>query len=622
MHCASCAVKVEETLRRQPHVRGATVNFATARAHVEFDEQKANLDQLLRSVADIGYRARPWTEQTHERVALAGEEEAKDWACRFLVGAALTVALIGIHFAPPFNSKQWLMFALATPIQLYVGWPFFVGAWRVVRHWSANMDVLIEMGAITAYGYSTISIFFPRFAGETYFEDAAVILTLIALGRWLEARAKARTSFAIRDLLQLAPAQSRVRRGGKEIEIDAGEIRVGDLVVVRPGERIPVDGVVAQGESAVDESMISGESMPVDKRPGSLVIAGTLNQNSALDFSATKVGSETTLAQIVRTVQEAQQSKADIQRLADRVSGIFVPIMLLLGAATFLGWFLMGGDQAWLMAVRNTVAVVIVAFSCSFGLATPTAIRVGTGIGAERGILIRDARALERSRRLDTVIFDKTGTLTRGKPIVTDVVPVPASSFSPSELLRLAASVEQSSEHPLARAIVTHAQASKLSLASVEQFQASVGVGASGVVDGHRVRVGTPHWLGIISDNHCDSLQAQGKTVVGVELDGPRDQLGAPPGIDAGQCGRDLVERRLAVDARSQGRGLGARLLDDAFERVCWAAQQVAVRAVAVHAIDDAAASFYERFGFRGLSVAPRSLMVTLAELRRAGYDR
>ncbi len=531
MNCASCAARVEQTLQKQPHVRRASVNYATSQARIDLDDcpdhSPSLVSQFEKAVADAGYKAAVADECGHDH-ALAGEEEARDWLRRWVVGAVLTIALVIIHFtlAHDFAPKKWIMFVLATPIQLYVGWPFFVSAWRVVRHWSANMDVLVEMGAITAYLYSTLSIFFPKLHGDMYFEDAAVILTVIALGRWLEARAKMRTSFALRDLLQLAPARARVRRDGSEAEIDAKDIRAGDLVLVRPGERIPVDGAVERGESAVDESMISGESMPVEKRAGSVVLAGTLNQNGALEFSATKVGTETTLAQIVRTVQDAQQSKADIQRLADRVSGIFVPIVLVLGIATFAGWMMFGGDDALIHAIRNTVAVLIIACPCSLGLATPTAIMVGTGIGAERGILIRDARALERSRKLDTVIFDKTGTLTIGKPTVTDVVTLPRSAeggqASNLVLLRLAASLEQSSEHPLARAIVAHAKEKGVSLSSVTQFQAASGHGASGIVDGARVRIGTPGWLGHNHDAQCpdSALQASGKTVVGIERDG------------------------------------------------------------------------------------------------------
>lgn len=478
MNCASCAARVETTLRRQPSVRAVSVNFATAAARVEFDEQQTSLTALQELITGLGYQVRPWT----ETAPLAGETEAADWGRRSAVGAGLTLGLLALHLVPDFAAKRWLLFALATPIQLYVGWPFFVSAWRVARNWGANMDVLVEIGAITAYAYSTVVIFVPALGHTMYFEDAAVILTVIALGRWLEARAKTRTSFAIRDLLHLAPARARVRRAGHELDVDAREILVGDVVLARPGDRIAVDGVVTRGESAVDESMLSGESLPVDKASGSLVLAGTLNQHGALEFTATKVGRETTLAHIVRAVQDAQQSKADIQRLADRVAGVFVPVVLVLAAATFCGWWWLGGDQSWLPAVRHMVAVLIIACPCSLGLATPTAIMVGTGLGARHGILIRDARALERSRRLDTIVFDKTGTLTVGKPVVTAVT---------GDVLALAASAEFHSEHPLGRAIVAHAQAQgNFRPQPVQNFRAEPGLGVRGDIDGQNVFVG------------------------------------------------------------------------------------------------------------------------------------
>ena len=424
------------------------------------------------------------------------------------------------------------MFALATPVQFYVGWQYYVGAFKSLRNRSANMDVLISMGSSAAYFYS-IPVILGLLGGHVYFETAAVIITLIKLGKFLEARAKGRTSEAIKKLMGLRAKIARVIRNGKEFEIPSDEVSVGDIVLVRPGEKIPVDGVVVEGRSAVDESMLTGESLPVGKGPGDPVIGATLNKLGLLKFETTKVGRETALAQIIRLVEEAQGSKAPIQKLADQVSAVFVPAVIAIAALTFLVWYflvpLTPSEEVGLFtrALINMVAVLVIACPCAMGLATPTAVMVGTGKGAELGILLKSGQALERAGRLTTVVLDKTGTITKGQPAVTDVV---TFDFPEDDLLRLAGSVEQGSEHPLGEAIWAEAGNRGLSLNQPEGFQAIPGHGVTAQVDGKDVwvgnlrmmedRLGTRFLPGTAFLENIDYLQSEAKTAMLVTVEG------------------------------------------------------------------------------------------------------
>ena len=437
MHCAACVGKVERALATVPGVEQATVNLATERATVAFDPAQTAVPALQAAVAEAGYElasapVEAGEAEDRERAARAREQDALKR--RVVIGALLSVpVVIGgmpdlFPWAPAWLRDPRVLLALTAPVQFWVGAEFHRGFLSDLRHRSASMATLVSLGTNAAFFFSVAVTLWPHVfhaAGAmTYYETAAVVITLVALGRWLEARARGRTSEAIRRLVSLAPRTARVRRGDAEVEVPTAEVEVGDLIRIRPGERIPVDGVVIEGASTLDESMLTGESLPVDKAAGASVFGGTVNRTGSFVFRATRVGSETTLARIVKLVEEAQGSRAPIQRLADRVAAVFVPVVLGIAALTFAGWWLFGPEPALLHALSNAVAVLVIACPCAMGLATPTAIMVATGRGAEHGVLIRSAAALERLRDVDTVVFDKTGTLTVGRPSVTDLVVV------------------------------------------------------------------------------------------------------------------------------------------------------------------------------------------------------
>jgi Cu+-exporting ATPase len=417
------------------------------------------------------------------------------------------------------------MLVLAIPVQFYVGWQYYVGAYKALRNKSANMDVLIVMGSSAAFFYS-LPITFGLLAGHVYYETAAVIITLIKLGKFLEARAKGRTSEAIKKLMGLRAKTARVVRVGLETEVPIDDVRVGDVVLVRPGEKIPVDGVVIEGRSAVDESMLTGESLPVEKKPGEAVIGATLNKLGLLRFEATKVGKETALAQIIKLVEDAQGSKAPIQKLADQVSAVFVPIVIAIAALTFMGWYFLAPqvDDQFTRALINMVAVLVIACPCAMGLATPTAVMVGTGKGAELGVLFKTSEALERAGKVSVVVLDKTGTITKGQPAVTDVVT--SSEIASDELLRLAASVEKGSEHPLGESIWAEATTRGLQLVEPAGFKAEAGHGVQAEVEGRSVAVGNIRMMNANNysmnglESELSRLQSEAKTAILVAVDG------------------------------------------------------------------------------------------------------
>ncbi len=543
MTCASCVNRITRFLRKVDGVEDANINLATESATVRFDGGRTDLTALAAAVEAAGYVARvdkvaddadttdePTFADRHladlrRRLAVATLLTAP-----ILVGLARMTMLPGL---PGLFTNPWFQLAFATPVQFYAGWPFYRGALNALRHRAADMNTLVAVGTTAAYGYSVAAIAVPDFfraaglgmggaALPLYFDTAAAIITLILLGRFLEARARSHTSDAIRKLIGLAPRTARVVRAGAELDVPIEEVVRGDVVRVRAGEKIPVDGLVLDGRSAVDEGMVTGESMPVGKKPGDEVIGGTLNGSGSFTYEATRVGADTVLAHIVRLVQEAQGSRAPIQRLADAVTGVFVPVVLATAAFTFVVWFAIGPAPAFNLALVNTIAVLIIACPCALGLATPTSIMVGTGKGAENGVLFRNAEALERLHKVRAVVLDKTGTLTEGRPRVTDII---RADGAPAEddLLALVAAAERGSEHPLGEAIVRHARERGLELAEVGSFEAVAGQGVRARVARHDVGVGRAAYIGPESSSLRDAaerLAAAGKTPVYVALDG------------------------------------------------------------------------------------------------------
>jgi len=506
MTCTNCAATVERALRKTEGVTEVSVNYASERATVHVDASTVGVEELGAVVERVGYGVVQADEsdlddaEAEARRAELGKQTRLFWSGVLFAGPLFALSMardfswLGAWAHAPW--VNWLMFALATPVQFYVGWDYYVGSWKSLRNGSANMDVLVALGSSVAFAYSVLvalalSVGSVGFGEHVYFETAALIITLIKLGKLLEVRAKGQTGEAIRELMGLRPDTARVVRGDREWEIPLDQVEVGDVLVVRPGERVPVDGVLIDGRSSVDESMLTGESMPVAKEPGDEVIGATMNRSGSFRFRATKVGAETALAQIVRLVREAQGSKAPIQRLADQVAGIFVPAVIVLAAATFLIWWLVV-DVGVTDALIRLVAVLVIACPCALGLATPTAVMVGTGRGARLGILFRSSEALERAKQVGVVVLDKTGTITRGEPVVRDVV---ALGDDQANLLRLAASAELRSEHPLAEAVVVEARHRGLVLSEPEQFEAVAGRGVTASVEGAAIRVGTRAFL-------------------------------------------------------------------------------------------------------------------------------
>ncbi|MBI4290492.1 MAG: copper-translocating P-type ATPase [Betaproteobacteria bacterium] len=526
MTCAACAARIEKVLNKFEGVEAA-VNFASETARIRYVPGLAAPEKLAAAIRKAGYEASERVETNAEedkarRVAAYRAELRLLW-----ISIALSVPLLAQMFSM-FGQEhgellpRWLQLVLATPVQLWIGRRFYVGGWKAVRGGGANMDVLIALGTSMAYGLSAVVTFAGLHQQHVYFEASAVIITLVLLGKLLEARAKLGTSAAIEALIRLQPKTARVERDGALVEVPVASIQIGDVFVVRPGESIPVDGQVASGESGVDESMLTGESLPVAKRSGAKVFAGTLNQEGLLRCQAQGVGAATMLAGIIRLVREAQGSKAPIQRLADKVAGVFVPVVVAISTLTFFAWWGFGGDFA--TALVNAVAVLVIACPCALGLATPTAIMVGTGRGAQVGVLVKNAVALEQAEKIRTLIVDKTGTLTEGKPVVTDVVP--ANGLSERQLLALAASLESGSAHPLAHAIVERARQQALELAPIREFRSVTGKGIQATLElpalgGEKtVVLGAPAFLeesGFAIDAAAIApLVAQGKTVIAV----------------------------------------------------------------------------------------------------------
>jgi Cu+-exporting ATPase len=535
--CASCVQKIESALLEKKGVLKAAVNLATGKARVEYLPTEIDIEEIWAAIESAGYKVIKLSGELDEDFERkAREKEYKNLRRKFFIGLAFSVVIfIGSspHFFPWIPSllnNYVLLWALTTPVQFWIGGQFYRGAWGAFKHRNADMNTLIAVGTSAAYLYSVAATVVPSFfkAGglmpDVYFDTSAVIITLILFGRMLEARAKGQTSEAIKKLIGLQPKTARVIREGREMDIPVKDVAVGDIVVVRPGEKIPVDGIVTKGKSAVDESMITGESMLVKKEAGAEVIGATINKTGSFEFRATKVGKNTALEQIIRLVQEAQGSKAPIQRLADVIAGYFVPIVISIAILTFVAWFDFGPEPALTFALLNFVAVMIIACPCALGLATPTAVMVGTGKGAENGILIKGGESLETAHKVTTIVFDKTGTLTKGEPDVTNIIAL--APFSEDDVLKLAAAAEKSSEHPLGEAIVRKARESAFILPEAKNFQALEGLGIEAELNGRSVIVGNKKLMelrGIVSSplfEKAMALSLEAKTPVYLAVDG------------------------------------------------------------------------------------------------------
>jgi len=537
MHCASCVRVIERALKKTNGIIDANVNIATETASVKFDPKLVSNDTIFSVVKNAGYKAliiEEEKDQEKEKISKSKELNSlkfKAFFSLFFGGLIVWGSFPGIiNYSPALLKNYLVQLIIAIPIQFWAGLSFYKATIPALKHRTANMDTLVALGTSVAFFYSAVVAIFPEFIAKAgletmpYFDVATIVIGLILLGRFLEARAKGKTSEAIKKLIGLQAKTARVVRNGKEVDIPVEEVKFGDILRVRPGEKIPVDGVITEGESSIDEAMVTGESMPVDKEKGDSVIGSTINKSGSFLFKANKVGQDTMLSQIVKLVQEAQGSKAPIQRLADTISAYFVPIVIILALATFIVWFDFGPSPALLKALLNMVAVLIIACPCAMGLATPTAIMVGTGKGAENGILIKNAESLETAHKINTIIFDKTGTLTKGKPEVTDLISL--NKYSQEKVLSLAGSLEKGSEHSLAEAILTKAKKEKTKLLEVKSFKAVSGYGIEGIVDGQNVFFGNRRLMVRekvnvnIAEDQIQSLEKEGKTVMILAVNG------------------------------------------------------------------------------------------------------
>ena len=537
MSCASCAARIEKGLKNSRGVHDVVVNLALEKAVVEFDDSQISKRDIVDKITGLGYgviKEQPshTGEAEPDATGMARKKEVKKLKTAFFISALLSLplflAMVSGLFKIPISilHNPFFQLALATPVQFVMGWRFYKNAYHSLRSLSPGMDLLVAMGTSAAYFFSIYNGFFKKMPvgehAELYFEASAIVITLVLLGKYLEAVAKGKTSEAIKKLIALQPKLARVVRDGEEADIPIEQVVVGDTIRVRPGEKIAVDGLVTHGNSAVDESMLTGESIPVEKQPGDSILGGTINKNGSLTFTAAKVGKDTLLAQIIKVVEEAQGSKAPIQKLVDKVAGVFVPAVLFIAVITFLIWVFIVGSVS--MGITAAVSVLVIACPCALGLATPTAIMVGTGKGAENGILIKNGESLETTLKVNALVLDKTGTITKGKPVVTDIVPV--DGIPKSDLLSYAAGIEKSSEHPLAEAIVREAQALSVETHEAEGFSALPGKGVSAVVRDRHVLMGTREFM---HENNIDieiiaeavrSLEGDGKTVIFAALDG------------------------------------------------------------------------------------------------------
>ena len=546
MSCASCASSIESAISNVPGVELCNVNFGAEQAAIEYNPRRTSIQEIQDAVEEAGYSS--YSLQEQEMITGEDDEEkaariaeSKDLLRKVIVGGIISLILVvgslpmmtglEIPFIPTWLHNPWLQLILTIPVQFWCGYGFYIHAWKAFKRHAATMDTLIALGTSAAFFYSVFATVFPSFflnqglMPEVYYEIAAVVVTMILLGEWFENRAKGQTSEAIRQLMGLQARDARVIRNGREIDVPISEVQIDDIILVRPGEKIPVDGEIVSGSSTIDEAMVTGESIPTKKQPGDEVIGATINKTGSFKFRATRVGADTVLAQIVKLVRDAQGSKAPIQRLADKVTGWFVPAVIAIAISTFVLWFVIMGNVS--LAMITTVGVLIIACPCALGLATPTSVMVGTGQGAENGILIKGAESLELAHKLQTIVLDKTGTITQGKPTVTNYQAVRGISNSAElKLLRYCAAVERNSEHPLAEAVVRYAESQDVEILESYDFEAVAGSGVQGVVSSRLVQIGTQRWmseLGIKTDalqQQKDTWEAEAKTVVLIAVDG------------------------------------------------------------------------------------------------------
>ena len=547
MHCASCVATIERALSKTAGVHSTSVNFASESVLIEFDEKIISPSNLAKIVNETGYHLEINSQTEKEKPAMGSHEhnhaemeregQIKEMKRKLIIGGILSVFIFlgsfpeWFSFVPKILNNNWALLLLTTPVQFWVGWQFYSGLKLLIKYRTADMNTLIAIGTLAAYLYSVAVTVFPVFftkGGITpaiYFDTSAIIIVLILLGKYFEVLMKGRASEAIKKLIGLQPKTAKILRDGKEVEMPIADVIVGDLIIVRPGERIPVDGKITEGDSEIDESMVTGESMPVHKKVGSAVIGSTINKFGTFTFQATKVGKDTVLSRIIKMVEEAQGSKAPIQRLADLVSSYFVPAVFAIAALTFIVWFFFGPAPTFSFALINFVAVLIIACPCALGLATPMAIMVSSGSAAGKGILIKDAASLEIANKVDTIILDKTGTLTQGKPVVTDVIITNDQRLTTNDILKIAASIENKSEHSLAQAIVNKAKEEKINLSPVENFQAISGHGVFATLENKKILLGTRK---LMADNKINAvaweekiinLENQGKTVMILAVD-------------------------------------------------------------------------------------------------------
>lgn len=567
MSCAACAARIEKVLKALPGVADVAVNLATEKASVAYYPAQVSAAALVGAVAQLGYVARMIGDDNPDREKYEREREIKRQLFLFVFAAVFSAPLfagmLGMlapfeRFFPHILHNALFQFFFATPVQVVAGYHFYRDAYVALKNRSANMSVLVAMGTSAAYIYSTVVTFWGRGLGlhHVYFESSAVLLTLILLGKMLEARARGKTSEALKKLAGLQAKTARVIRGGSEVDVPVEEVVVGDLVVVRPGEKVPVDGVIREGRSTVDESMLTGESLPVDKKEGDPVTGATLNKLGTFRFEAVRVGRDTALAQIIRFVEEAQGSKAPIQRLADVISGYFVPVVIGIAAFTFLSWYFVGDPGNLTRAILNFTAVLVIACPCALGLATPTSIMVGTGKGAEYGILIKGGEHLERAHRVNAVVLDKTGTITHGEPVLTDLIPAPGFAGREDYLLKLAGAAEKGSEHPIAQAVVKKAGAGQQEVGAATSFTAIPGRGIEAVVGGTGVLLGTRRLmrekdivLSGVFETLIEGLESEGKTVMLMSLDGlPAAVLAVADSIKDTSAEAVALMRKIGID--------------------------------------------------------------------------
>lgn len=616
MSCASCVNRVEKSIRSLKGVIRVSVNLATESASIEYLPETVSIEDFKRVVKDSGYQV-PETKEEDlvEKERMVREAELFRLKQKFIFGALLLIPILILMYGASFLEKKlnlsreinfFLQFLLATPVQFWNGWPFYVGFWKALKQKTSDMNTLIALGTSAAYFYSVLVTFFPDLIQvegimlDVYFDTSAAIIVLILLGRFLEGRARGRTSEAIKKLIGLQPKTARVVRNGREIDIPVGDVQVGDLIIVRPGEKIPVDGMVKEGYSFVDESMVTGEPLPIEKKVGDLVIGATLNKGGTFKFEAIKVGRETLLAQIIQLVQEAQGSKPPIARRVDVIASYFVPIVIGIAILTFLLWSLWGPTPSFTYAFLNFIAVLIIACPCALGLATPTSIIVGMGKGAENGILIRGAEALEKAHQLQTIVFDKTGTITKGKPSVTEIVGF--EGFTKEEILKLAASAEKGSEHPLGEAIVKEAEGQGIRLLNSKNFMAIPGHGIEATIDSKKILLGNLQLMekrGIILNGWSkegERLSSEGKTAMFLSVDGK------PAGLIA--VSDTLKENSpQAVESLKQ-MGLEVVMLTGDNERAATAiARQVGIERVLAEISPDRKAEIVKRIQMEGKKV-------------------